>query len=244
LSIFCLFQSYRGRLDKLLYVPLPTPDDRVSILKALSGKMRLAPDVDLSKIGRSARAVGYSGADCAALLREAGLAVLKEDVESGVVGASLSIHQRHFNYAFSHVVPSVSEKDQARYNRMRDRMAHARTRGAVASESAEGEPEDEQIEVTIDAQTTDAVIGEGSQLSNPSEKEGAASNGGGGNNDDEVMDDGASSVNARTETASIESLPVPTQAAEALSVDGVQRFIVKSEDDGVPNGEQNGVTSV
>jgi hypothetical protein len=243
LSIFVLFQSYRGRLDKLLYVPLPTPDDRVSILKALSGAMSLSPDVDLNKIGRSARAVGYSGADCAALLREAGLAVLKEDVGSGdaMVGASLSIHQRHFIYAFNHVVPSVSERDQARYDRVRDRMARARTRGAVASE---GELEDEHIEVTIDAQTTDAVIGEGSQLSNPSEKEGASSNGGGGGNDDEAMDDGALSANARTETVSPEYLPVRTRAAEASSEDGDQRSSVKSEEDGVPNGEQNGVTSV
>ena len=68
-----------GRLDKLLYVPLPTPDDRVAILRAVASKVELAPDVDLDKIGRSPRAEGYSGADCTALLREAGLAVLRDD---------------------------------------------------------------------------------------------------------------------------------------------------------------------
>jgi len=38
---------------------------------------RVAPDVDLTVIATNSRANGYSGADCAALLREAGLAVLR-----------------------------------------------------------------------------------------------------------------------------------------------------------------------
>ena len=124
-------------------MPLPTPDDRISILKALAVKVNLAPEVDLRNIGQSARADGYSGADCAALLREAGLAVLKEDVESDekMDQSALCIHERHFNYAFNHVIPSVSKKDQARYNRMRDRMAHARSRGTVPSEPIDNLPE-------------------------------------------------------------------------------------------------------
>ena len=124
----------RGRLDKLLYVPLPTPDDRVSIINALSTNVRFGNDVDLDKIARSDRADGYSGADCAALLREAGLAVLRESV-GDAQPESLAIFAEHFEYAFNHVVPSVSRKDQARYNRMRDRMAHARSRGAVIAEA-------------------------------------------------------------------------------------------------------------
>ena len=144
---------YRGRLDKLLYVSLPTPEDRVSILKAVSTNITFSPDVDLNKIGVSSKADGYSGADCAALLREAGLAVLKESYESSIstkvqqesgtnlepnnVDSShgLCICPRHFDYAFAHVVPSVSRKDQARYLRMRDRMAHARSRGGVSNDA-------------------------------------------------------------------------------------------------------------
>lgn len=117
----------------------------MSILKAISGTVNLSPEVDLDAIGSSAKAEGYSGADCAALLREAGLAVLKEDIcgskdstetTSEIDPIALRITPRHFDYAFSHVVPSVSRKDQARYNRMRDRMAHARSRGAVVAETA------------------------------------------------------------------------------------------------------------
>mmetsp|Transcript_10249 Transcript_10249/g.21722 ORF Transcript_10249/g.21722 Transcript_10249/m.21722 type:complete len:841 (+) Transcript_10249:267-2789(+) len=146
-----------GRLDKLLYVTLPEPEDRVSILKAISTNINFSPDVDLHKIGTSPHAEGYSGADCAALLREAGLAVLKEtyqkvpssikepnpsdmEVEINTNNnidsvSTLCIRPHHFDYAFAHVVPSVSRKDQARYQRTRDRMANARSRGAVVAEA-------------------------------------------------------------------------------------------------------------
>ena len=123
-----------GRLDRLLYVALPTPADRVSILKALASGVALADDVDLAMIGACDRANGYSGADCAALLREAGLAVLKEDSakQLNTPPDALRITARHFDIAFASVMPSVSRKDQARYDRMRDRMARARSRGDVA----------------------------------------------------------------------------------------------------------------
>lgn len=143
------FSNQRGRLDKLLYVSLPTPEDRVSILKAISGNITFSPDVDLEKIATSKKAEGYSGADCAALLREAGLAVLKESCEASAKDQNdmdvetnneespprLCICPHHFDYAFDHVVPSVSRKDQARYLRMRDRMAQARSRAAVLAEA-------------------------------------------------------------------------------------------------------------
>ena len=140
-----------GRLDKLLYVPLPQPDDRVSILKALSGKIRLADTVNLDRIGRSERAEGYSGADCAALLREAGLAVVKESMERPPSSeqALLCIDNPHFDYAFRHVLPSVSKRDQARYEKIRDRMARARSRGtsvATADDETSTVKQEEQEE--------------------------------------------------------------------------------------------------
>ena len=127
-------------------MPLPAPMDRVSILKALSAKMKLDGDVDLNSIGCSSRAEGYSGADCAALLREAGLAVLKESVNAddsemkGAESSALCISAKNFDYAFNHVMPSVSKRDQARYDRIRDRIARARSRGdTVAEEQAVSE---------------------------------------------------------------------------------------------------------
>jgi len=60
-----------GRLDKLLYVPLPTEDDRLSILKTVTRKVPLAADIDLEIIAKDPACQGYSGADLSALVREA-----------------------------------------------------------------------------------------------------------------------------------------------------------------------------
>jgi hypothetical protein len=103
-------------------------------LSALAPNIKFGNDVDLDRIGRSHKTDGFSGADCAALLREAGLAALKEDLAaSGPRNDSdLCILARHFEQAFHHVMPSVSKKDQARYDRIRQRMARARSRGVVS----------------------------------------------------------------------------------------------------------------
>ena len=60
-----------GRLDKLLYVPLPTKEDRHSILKTVCRKVPIAGDVDLLKVSHDPHCEGYSGADLSALVREA-----------------------------------------------------------------------------------------------------------------------------------------------------------------------------
>eukprot|EP01038_Epipyxis_sp_PR26KG_P006840 gene6840-9364_t len=78
-----------GRLGKLLYVPLPSPADRVSILKAITRKVTIEPydtekltGVNLELIGHDNRADGFSGADLAALVREAGLAVVRDLIDN------------------------------------------------------------------------------------------------------------------------------------------------------------------
>lgn len=134
-----------GRLDKLLYVPLPSPEDRVSILHAVSKKVNLSKQVNIDEIAKSNRADGYSGADCAALIREAGLAVLR-DITDFSVKRDLVIEPHHFEYAFKHVLPSVSKKDQVKYDKIRDRMARARTRGGLENEDNEKNNEDKKKE--------------------------------------------------------------------------------------------------
>lgn len=66
-----------GRLDKLLYVPLPTKEDRFSILKTVCRKVPIGPDVDLKKIAFDNHCEGYSGADISALVREAQMGTLR-----------------------------------------------------------------------------------------------------------------------------------------------------------------------
>lgn len=66
-----------GRLDKLLYVPLPNSDDRLQILKTCCKKVPLADDVDLVIIANSQLLEGFSGADLSALTREAQVNALR-----------------------------------------------------------------------------------------------------------------------------------------------------------------------
>lgn len=156
-----------GRLGKLLYVPLPTAEDRVSILRALTRKVSIdlkqesidqidsmdvttstnfelnvtidllnknsavsEDPVDILSLANDPRADGFSGADLGALVREAGLAVMREITENlpeqyEFMGANkeeeidtkqvLSIKSRHFEAAFGRVRPSVSARDRKRY---------------------------------------------------------------------------------------------------------------------------------
>lgn len=80
-----------GRLDKLLYVPLPSKDDRLSILKTVTKKLPLDKDVQLKLVSHSEHLDGFSGADLSALVREAQLSALKAAMDSNV-GELEAIH--------------------------------------------------------------------------------------------------------------------------------------------------------
>lgn len=57
-----------GRLGKLLYVPLPSSEERGLILKAVARKKPVDESVDLNGIGRMEACDNFSGADLAALV--------------------------------------------------------------------------------------------------------------------------------------------------------------------------------
>lgn len=104
-----------GRLDKLLYVELPTPGERFDILTKLSSKTPLGVDVDLQVVANDARCEGFSGADLASLVRESAVASLRSKFYStGVMdlGARASaedifVTKKDFDTAFTKVSPSV-----------------------------------------------------------------------------------------------------------------------------------------
>ena len=60
-----------GRFDRQVQVPLPDVKGRMEILKVHARKVKLGPDVDLSRIARATP--GFSGADLAACINEAAL---------------------------------------------------------------------------------------------------------------------------------------------------------------------------
>ena len=50
----------------------------------------------------------------------------------------MMIASNHFRYAFDYVLPSVSKKDEASHDRLRNRMARARTRGSGGAADLRG----------------------------------------------------------------------------------------------------------
>ncbi|MEV0393143.1 AAA family ATPase [Polymorphospora rubra] len=75
-----------GRLERLVYVPPPDADARAEILRAAARTVPLADDVDLAELGTELD--GFSAADCAALVREAALAAMRESLEASTVTAA------------------------------------------------------------------------------------------------------------------------------------------------------------
>ncbi|MEH0932026.1 AAA family ATPase [Micromonospora sp. CPCC 205558] len=88
-----------GRLERLVYVPPPDGPARAEILRAASRQVPLAPEVDLAALGDEL--TGFSAADCAALIREAALAAMRESLAAATVTAE------HVSAARARVRPSL-----------------------------------------------------------------------------------------------------------------------------------------
>lgn len=137
-----------GRLDKVLYVPLPPADGRVSILKTLTRKTPMGPDIDVAAFGLSDTLTGFSGADLKALVNEASVLALREsavflDNDSAAEGARPAsetpmVRARHFQLALTKVTPSVSRRDQRVYDQLRSKIRTARAHAITSGEPAEG----------------------------------------------------------------------------------------------------------
>jgi len=71
-----------GRLDQLIYIPLPDEPSRYSILKAQLKKSPVASDVDLNFLARSTH--GFSGADLTEICQRAAKLAIRESIESDI----------------------------------------------------------------------------------------------------------------------------------------------------------------
>ena len=116
-----------GRLDKLLYVPLPTKEDRLQILQTICRKVPIANDVELRKIAMDSHCDGYSGADLSALVREAQMSALKAQLLSDTDNTDpLKVQHKDFMQALSKVFPSVSKKDELSYRALEGSLRKTR----------------------------------------------------------------------------------------------------------------------
>ncbi len=69
-----------GRFDRLIEIPLPSYEARVSIVKIHTARMNLADEIDVERIAK--RTEGASGADIKAIAMEAGMFAIRADRES------------------------------------------------------------------------------------------------------------------------------------------------------------------
>uniref|UniRef100_A0A8P0TLU3 Nuclear valosin-containing protein-like n=1 Tax=Canis lupus familiaris TaxID=9615 RepID=A0A8P0TLU3_CANLF len=117
-----------GRLDKTLFVGLPPPADRLAILKTITKNGTRPPldaDVNLEALAADLRCDCYSGADLSALVREASICALRQEMmrpKGGGDRGELKVSQKHFEEAFKKVKSSISKKDQVMYEALRQSL--------------------------------------------------------------------------------------------------------------------------
>lgn len=131
-----------GRLDKLLYVPLPSASQRGSILTTHARHFPVDDAVDLYALARREEMDGFSGADLAAFMREASLCALRnvyhscdqkqlEDLERDLSGSLVesanlpTIQEKDFEKSFQKVKPSVSLEDRKKYVMLKEQISHS-----------------------------------------------------------------------------------------------------------------------
>lgn len=136
-----------GRLDQLIYIPLPDLKSRLAIFKAQLRKAPLDPEVDFEVLARSTH--GFSGADISEIcttasklaIREAILAAeerskkveageIEEDEGSSEVSENMLIGKSHFNFAMSRARRSVTEKDLALFEEFAEKQKAGRGEAA------------------------------------------------------------------------------------------------------------------
>ncbi|KAL1245255.1 Transitional endoplasmic reticulum ATPase [Trichinella spiralis] len=122
-----------GRLDQLVYIPLPDEKSRVQILKAALRKSPLSNDVDLGFLAKMTH--GFSGADLTEICQRACKLAIRENIEKEILhekerqkraarGEELmeddddpvpELRKDHFEEAMRHARRSVSDVDIRKY---------------------------------------------------------------------------------------------------------------------------------
>ena len=103
-----------GRLDLMLYVQPPDEKGRLEIIKILTDKMPLANDIKLKEIAVATQ--NYSGADLAALCREAAVHAMQSN--------SLKIGSNDFSAGLKKVKPSMTKEVEQWYGNMRESISN------------------------------------------------------------------------------------------------------------------------
>jgi len=103
-----------GRFDSVVFVPPPDTDARLEIFRVHTRNMPLANDVSLEKLTDETE--GFSGADIEGLVREAAMAVVRDEWKAKPV------EMKHFEEALKEVRPSISPEDVKRFLTLADHV--------------------------------------------------------------------------------------------------------------------------
>jgi transitional endoplasmic reticulum ATPase len=126
-----------GRLDQLIYIPLPDFKSRLSIFKANLRKSPVEPSVDLEQLAKATE--GFSGADITEICQRAAKNAIRESVNAemerarGITAGEIDenapyedpvpyIRKIHFEEAMSRARRSVSDKDIRQYEQFMAKM--------------------------------------------------------------------------------------------------------------------------
>merc|ERR1712218_345251 len=132
-----------GRLDQLIYIPLPDDGSRMAILKSNLRKSPVADNVDLPYLAKMTR--GFSGADLTEICQRACKLAIRESIEVDIrrekekqkAGASMDVDdeeedlvpeitKRHFEEAMKFARRSVSDNDIKKYEMFSQTLQQSR----------------------------------------------------------------------------------------------------------------------
>lgn len=135
-----------GRLDQLIYIPLPDLKSRIAIFKAALKTAPISPDISFEVLGRSTH--GFSGADITEICTQASKLAIREailaeeermkKVEAGELDENegkpsdqdLQIKKCHFNFAMTKARRSVSEEDLTLFEEFAEKQKAGRGEAA------------------------------------------------------------------------------------------------------------------
>ena len=130
-----------GRLDQLMYIPLPDEGSRMSILKANLRKTPVAKQVDIKLLAKITK--GFSGADLTEICQRACKLAIRENIEADIKrtkerqkkGLSMDIDddddnaevgKKHFEEAMRFARRSVSDQDMKKYEMFSQTLQQSR----------------------------------------------------------------------------------------------------------------------
>jgi len=105
-----------GRLDTLVYIPLPDQASRAAVFRASLRRSPVAPDVDVDLLAECTP--GFSGADCAEVCKRAARFAIRDAVHAAVAATAgpQAVSVRHFEQAMAAARRSVSDAELAKYD--------------------------------------------------------------------------------------------------------------------------------